>query len=63
MKRQFYLDDVERDLLRNALALWRCRLTESETASNGHYFAKLFTLKQIEAMEERLREPTTPIKE
>lgn len=63
MKRQFYLDDVERDLLRNALALWRFRLDDSkEMCGYGHHYARLFTLKQIAAMEKRLKEPAEATK-
>lgn len=58
MKRQFYLDDVERDLIRCALALWKHRLSPAvENASNGHHYAKYFTLRRIEELEKRLKEP------
>lgn len=57
MKRQFYFDEVERDLLRNALALWKYRLSAvNEPAGHGHHYAKHFTLGRIEAMERRLAE-------
>jgi hypothetical protein len=59
MKRQFYLDDVERDLIRAALALWKYRLDDARESSHGHghWYAKDFTVRRIKALESRLQEP------
>lgn len=61
MKRQFYFDDVERDLIRCALALWKYRLAEREAnvSGDGHHYAKHFTLRRIDALMERMEEPKT----
>jgi len=58
MKRLFYLDDVERDLIRCALSLWRLRLEKSETSGGqGHHYAANFTVGRIKELEKRLQEP------
>jgi hypothetical protein len=58
MKRQFYFDEVERDLLRCALGFWKAQLDDQREPHPGaaHYRAKKFTLRRIEAMEARLAE-------
>lgn len=58
MKRQFYFDEIERDLLRCALGFWKFQLDDQREPHPGtaHYRAKKFTLRRIDAMETRLQE-------
>lgn len=59
MKRQFYLDDVERDLLICAIELWKHRLDKSveNVSSSGHWYAARFTERRLAAMKARLEAP------
>jgi hypothetical protein len=60
MKRQFYLDDVERDLIRSALELWKHRLLdlESNVGASAHIAAKHFTVRRIDELLIRMQEPS-----
>jgi hypothetical protein len=61
MKRQFYLDDVERDLLRCALEFWSSEIAEG-LASKAHRKCGAFTQRRISQMLERLQEVPEPAK-
>lgn len=53
MKKQFWFEDVERELLSEALALWSDRLG-IESAGEAHKSAKKFTMLQIKKMQQKI---------
>lgn len=59
MKRAIYLDEVDIDLIESALALWAYRLESSNEAQaqslHGHFYAKHFTRRRINEMQQRLK--------
>jgi hypothetical protein len=55
MKRQFYFDDVERDLLRCALVFWSAEISEG-LASKAHRKCGEFTQHRIAEVKARLQE-------
>lgn len=55
MKRQFYFDEVERDLLRCALEFWGAEISEG-LASKAHQKCGGFTQRRIREMLARLKE-------
>ncbi len=61
MKRQFYFDAVERDLLRCALEFWSKEIADG-MASKAHQKCGAFTQRRIADMLARLAEPTQAAK-
>lgn len=59
MKRQFYFDEVERDLLRCALEFWSAEIADG-MASKAHQKCGGFTQRRIRAMLAKLKEPEPP---
>jgi hypothetical protein len=56
MKRAFYFDDIERDLLRCALSVWY-EESSNGSLSRAHRTCVHFTGRRLKEMIERLREP------
>jgi hypothetical protein len=57
MKRQFYLDDVERDLMRCALMFWSERIAAGMNVPHAHVKCGEFTQRRIAGLLTRLQEP------
>jgi hypothetical protein len=57
MKRQFYFDHVERDLLRCALEFWSAEISDGLT-SKAHRKCGEFTQRRLAEMKSRLSETT-----
>lgn len=60
MKRQFYFDQVERDLLRLALEFWSERIAAGAGVPQAHIKCGKFAQRRITEMLARLKEPPTP---
>lgn len=56
MRRQFFLDHVERDLLRVALFNLRANCNAASAASRGQERALQFTTRRIDELLERFKE-------